>query len=573
MPVSAVPSPRPVVRVAVGLVIALATVAVYAGIASHPFLEYDDGLYVTHNPVVQQGLRAETVRWALTSADAHIWHPLTWLSLLVDAELWGVDSAGPWLLENLGWHVASACALLALLSSTTRRFWPSAWVAAAFALHPIQVESVAWVSARKELMAGFAAIATLAAYVHYARGPSRARYLAVATAFALCLSAKSSHVALPVAMLLLDDWPLGRARSRSDWRRLVAEKLPLLALAALAVWIQWSLVSGITGPWATDPPLLERARDAVMAMAATLGRLLWPDALAIVYPTPRQMGLAPVGPAPVAAALLGAGALTFGAARAGAARGPLWVGWLWFLALLAPMAGWLPSGLRVMHDRYAYLPMIGIALALGFGAPALARAPKLRPALACAGLLALLGCALASAAQVRVWRDSLALFDHALAVTERNALAHYFKGNTLAEHGDFDAARPEFEAALAIHPDFPQANRALGFLFVQTRRPALAIAPLRRALAARPTWTQARVDLARALWRTGDGAAAVRLLEAALATDPASADARYWLDRVRAAPAPRTSRTRDSSVSGWNGLRTKPESSRSERFSVARSSE
>jgi hypothetical protein len=569
------PAPSLSVRLGAGIALAVVTVGVYAQIAGHSFVEFDDSLYITENPVVQRGLDWDSFRWAWFSADAYIWHPLTWLSYLLDADLYGTEDAGPWLLTNLAWHIAATWALLGALFAATGRFGPSLCVAALFAVHPIQVESVAWASARKEVLAGFLAFTTIWAWVGYARKPSRRRLVWTALLFAACLSAKGSHVALPVGLLLLDFWPLGRLQLNSvvDWRRRIAEKLPLLGLSLGAVWVQYALVSGITGPWAEDAPLLLRAMDGVMAYAATLQRLFWPDALAIVYPTPSQMGLAPVSWLRVFAVIAVGAAATWGALRCAPRHGYLIVGWLWFLALLFPMVGLIPSGLRVMHDRYVYVPIVGIALVLTFAGDAWAqRHRRLRPALVATAVAGLGACVLLSFAQVRVWRDSLALFDHTLAVTERNAIVHVFNGNTLAARGNFRAAQPHFEAALAIRPRLPQANHALGLLYLETRRPVLAQAPLRAALAERPGWTRARVDLGRALWSSGDRAAAIEQLEAALRAEPDSEAARYWLERARRSGAP-TSRTRSSSVSGSKGLRRKPDRFRRATSSVARSSE
>ncbi|MFQ5417505.1 MAG: tetratricopeptide repeat protein, partial [Myxococcota bacterium] len=510
---------------------------VYAQLSGHAFLEFDDGLYVTGNPRIAEGLTLENFLWAWVSTDAYIWHPITWLSYLIDGGLHGVESAGPWLLTNLALHVACSLALLGSLASLTGRFWPSAFVAALFALHPIQTEPVAWVSGRKEVLAGLFFVLTLWAYARYARQRDRRSYLGVFAAMAMCLLAKGTHVAIPFLLLLLDYWPLGRLRlgpGGERWTQLIAEKLPLLALSLAMVAVQAAAVAAPYSPWITDPPLFDRAQDGIMATTATLGRLLWPDSLAIVYPTRTQMGLPQVGVQTVAAALAGLVAATTLAAAAGAKRGYLLVGWLWFLGMLFPVIGLIPSGLRVMHDRYAYIPMIGLSIAFAFGVAELLarlRVPRAIPAAAATAVLASL--AVASWQQAGVWRDSLTLFDHALAVTERNAIVHFLKGNTLSEAQNYESARVEFEAALAIHPSYPDAHNNLGLLYLKTKRIDLAIPHFERALAARPKWGRARTNLANAQWSSGDRSGALASFEAAVEASPESADAHYWLAAAR----------------------------------------
>ena len=525
--------------VAVCGLILVSVVAVYAQVAGHSFLEYDDGLYITENQNVRQGLTPRTVFWALFTTDAFIWHPLTWLSYLLDSDLYGVESAGPWLLTNVAWHVASAWLLLAALVSLTGRFWSSAFVAALFALHPIQTEAVAWASGRKEVLGGFFSMLTLWCYARYAHRKRSKEYLAVVVSMLLCMMAKGTQVALPFLLLLLDYWPLGRmglAREpgpkagAEPFSELVLEKLPLFLLALATILIQFFAVSATLGPWPSDPPLFERILDGVMAYVATLGRLFWPDGLAIVYPTPVQMGLPRVPAAHVGLALTALTLVTALAAAAGRRRGHFLVGWLWFLGMLFPMLGLVPAGLRVMHDRYAYVPMIGIAIAIGFGSGEILARLRVPRAVSISAATALLGaCAFLSWNQVGFWRDSTTLFGHALEVTERNAVVHQYMGNTFAAMGDFDQARREFEAALSIRPDYPDANNSLGRIYVLENRGDLAIPYLRRALAARPAWTEAMTDLGEAQWLSGKHEAALATFRAAVAMSPESAEAHSWL--------------------------------------------
>lgn len=524
--------------VVVSALLVVSVFAVYAQVAGHEFLEFDDGLYITQNAWVQEGLTVRNVGWSLVTLDAHIWHPLTWLSYLVDAELWGIERPGPWLLTNVAWHAAAALALFAALLSLSGRFWPSAFAAALFALHPIQTEPVAWASGRKELMSGCLLFVTLWLYARYARRRDSTSYAAVGLGMLACLSAKGTHLALPFLLLLLDYWPLRRLRFAGDATEtpgsLVLEKLPLLGLCLAVLVLQIVPVSGVYGPWVADPPLLERAADGVMAYAATLGRLFWPDGLAIIYPTRVQMGLPRAGAAVTGALLAGLAIVTALAAAAGPRRGYLLVGWLWFLGMLFPMIGLVPSGMRVMHDRYAYVPMVGIALAIGFAAEGVVL--RWRPPRALVAALALAVLALAGGLawkQAGVWRDSLTLFDHALAVTERNAIVHFYRGNTLAEQGDFAGARTAYETAIAIYPPYPDANEALGRLHLLEHRGDLALPYFEVAVQGRPAWTDALLNLGTAQWSVGARSAALQSFEAALASDPNSEPARELLASAR----------------------------------------
>jgi hypothetical protein len=259
--------------------IAIAASVVYAQVANHAFLEFDDGLYVTGNQRVQEGLSLDNIAWAIVNTDAYIWHPLTWLSYLVDFELHGIESAGPWLVTNVAWHVATALVLVGALVSLTGRFWPSAFVAALFALHPIQAEPVSWVSGRKEVLSGFFFVVTLWVYARYARRRDGQSYIALFGSMILCLAGKGSQVSLPFLLLLLDYWPLGRLRFREagsggpDVERvgaLVIEKLPLLALSLATIAFQLPVMSSTYTPWVADPPFFDRVVDGIMAYVATL---------------------------------------------------------------------------------------------------------------------------------------------------------------------------------------------------------------------------------------------------------------------------------------------------------------
>jgi tetratricopeptide (TPR) repeat protein len=509
--------------------LALAVLAVYAPVRDHEFVEFDDPLYVTENPQVRQGVTGPNLVWALTSMDAHLLHPLTWTSYMVDVDLWGVERAGPFALTNAVFHAATAALLFLLLRCLTGRLWPSAFAAALFALHPLRVESVAWVSQRKDVLSGLFLILTLWAYAGYARHGGVRRYALTAGTLLLGLLSKPTLVTVPVLLLLLDAWPLARL-GRVALRQLVLEKLPLLALclgvAGVGIWMMGSAPN----VWGEDPSLLQRLAGAPVVSVFYLGKILWPTKLAVVYPDPLQQGLPFWTGWQIGGALALLVMLTAGAAAVARRAPAVLVGWLWYGIALLPVIGLVPFGIRVMNDRHTYLPMLGLALAAGFGLlPALEARHRLRHALVPLAALVLVACAGLSWRQVSVWRDSTALFDRALAVTERNAIVHFSKAVALGKRGETDAAIREFRATLAIHPGHADAHNGLGWLLQQRGESEEAVRHYRRALELRPGYVQALLNLGNQLGAEGDRETSLALLQEAVQRAPQLAHAHYWL--------------------------------------------
>lgn len=521
------PPPSPV-RLGLGLAaLALAVLAVYARALGHDFVAFDDTLYVTENAWVRQGLSWAAVRWAFTTGAGFAWLPLTWLSYLASAELHGVERAGPWIAANVALHVAAAGLLFAALVRATGRIAAPLAVAALFALHPVQVESVAWVSARKEVLAGALFMGMLLAYAGYARRPSAGGYAGVLVLAALCLLAKGTLMALPFLLLLLDLWPLRRTEPPA---RLVAEKLPLLALVLADLALQLPVAGASQALVAEDPPLLARLPTAVMAVGAALGRLFWPVELSVVYPTPAQQGLGGFGVLPVAATFAVLAAATAVAVSLWRRAPWVTVGWLWFGLAIGPVSGIVPFGLRVMHDRYSYVPMIGIALLLVFSAErATAARPAARRIAAAVAALGVLACAVLAWHQVGVWKDSFTLFDHSLAASPRSAVLWYSRGIAHAREGRVERAIADLEQALAIRPDQADAHLSLGYLAFRGGDLETALPHLRRAVALRPDWPLARTNLGNALEARGEGEEALVHFRHAVVAGPETADAHYWL--------------------------------------------
>jgi Flp pilus assembly protein TadD len=505
------------------------TLAVYAPTLRHGFVNYDDPEYVVENPHVRDGLTVANVRSAFTGTHSANWHPLTWLSHMLDCELYGIAPTGHHA-TSVVLHAANAGLLFGVLATATGATLPSAFVAAAFALHPLRVESVTWISERKDVLAGFFWMLTLAAWLRYAKRPRLPSYALVVAAFALGLLAKPMVVTLPFVLLLLDLWPLRRER-----RRPVAwEIAPLVALSAgvsvLTFLAQrtWGAVTSLD-----TLPIGARVANAVVSFSAYVEKTVWPAGLAVFYP-PRSPGAWQV--AASALLLLAATAL---ALRERHRRPYLLVGWLWYVGTLVPVLGLVQVGEQAMADRFTYLPQIGLLVMVAWAA---AELPLPRAALGAAAGVALAALAAVTVRQQVFWADSVALFTHAAAVTRDNYVAeanigaalldrgdrdgaiphlreairirpgyakpHVSLGKALAEAGDANAAGREYAVALAIDPGNPQAQYNLGLLRVGQGRLDEGIAAYREALRIDPGYTKARHNLGVAL------AAADRLPEA-----------------------------------------------------------
>jgi tetratricopeptide (TPR) repeat protein len=491
-----------------------ATLWVYAPVRDYGFLNHDDSLFVTERPEVRQGLTAAGVAWAFTNLEAGNWLPLAWLSHMLDVELFGLD-AGAHHLVNVALHALSALLCFALLSRATGRPGPAAFAAAVFALHPLRVESVAWIAERRDVLAGVCFFSALGLYGRYCAAPSAGRAAALFVAAALGLLAKAMLMTLPLCLLLLDVWPLRRLAGRADWPARLREKWPLALLCAAVAGV--ALYAQARGGAVTALDVLppgERIANALVAAVAYLRDTLWPAQLAALYPHPR--GGLPLWQPLGAAALLGA--LTLWAWRVRHARPCYLVGWLWFLVMLLPVIGLVQVGAQARADRYTYLPLLGPVVAVSFGiADACAGRAVARalPALACAVLL---GLALSSRATLAYWESDEALFARAAAVTRDNAVAysnwanaldarpeeqralllralaadpslasaHYLMGRSLARTGDLAGAERHYRLALRGDPDDARARNNLGNLLFESGRTEEAIAEYRQALAAEP---------------------------------------------------------------------------------------
>lgn len=463
------------------LLLVVVTLALYNPVNRHPFVNYDDDRYIVNNPHVRQGLTAGTFRWALTSTEQANWHPLTWMSHALDCSLFGLNPVGHHFTSVL-LHAVNVVLLFLLLMWATGRLGPSLFVAAMFAIHPINVESVAWVAERKNVLCTTFFLLTLWAYGWYARKPGWKRYLAVAVLFAAGLASKPMVITLPFVLLLLDYWPLGRVRGAQTeagevhpafaWSRLAIEKLPLLALsAASAVITMLAQQAGGAIRTSAEVSFGARIATAIWAYAMYLWKMVWPARLAPMYPHP---GDSLAGWQLLVAALVLI-VITAGAFRLRSRR-YLLVGWLWFLGTLVPVIGLVQVGEAAMADRYAYIPLIGIFVMIAFGVADWAEQRKFGfwPAIAGAGILVAL--ALGTHRQIGYWKSNTDLWSHTLAVTENNFVAENNLGGALILEGKEEEAHAHFQAAARINPRDPMSRSNLGIYFQHHNQMREAIA-------------------------------------------------------------------------------------------------
>lgn len=504
------------------------TLGAYWQVTGHGYVNYDDQVYILENPHIRDGFTWEAWGWLWTTVRGGNWHPLVWVSILVDVELYGVEGAGGHHLSNVILHLASTWLLLVALVRMTRQPWPSALVAALFALHPLHVESVAWAAERKDTLSGFFWMLTLLLYVWYARQPRPGRYALVTAAFICGLLSKSLLVTLPCALLLLDVWPLrrlalpgqaewsGAARYWRRYRGIVLEKLPWLGLS-LGLAVVTVLAQRDVGAMADRSAigLGVRLANALVAYVAYLAKTFWPAGLQVFYPHP--LDTLPVWQ--VAGAVVVLAAITWLAWHWRERFPYLGVGWLWYLGTLVPMIGIVQVGEQAMADRYTYIPLIGIFMAGAWGLRQVVDRQK-QVAVIVAALLVLV-CTVRTWQQVQHWESTETLFRHALTVNPDNYLAHGNLAAALAKRDEYQAAIGHFEEVLRIKPGNAGALSGLGAALYKLGQEDEAIALYQQVLQRRPNHAETHVNYGTALLNRGQFADALVHYEAAL---PAEAD-------------------------------------------------
>jgi tetratricopeptide (TPR) repeat protein len=554
------------------LVLGVAALSLYAPVGGFDFVHYDDDRYVFDNHMVRRGLSPDGLAWALTSSHASNWHPLTWFSHMLDVEVHGMRPGGHHLTSAL-LHAVNAVLLFLWLRWVTARLWPSVLVAALFAVHPLRVESVAWVSERKDVLSGLFFMLTLLAWAWYARRPGGWRYGLVVLTLCLGLLAKPMLVTLPLLLLLLDVWPLRRWSAAGDGaaatevalpaeaeeprrprrrrpfglemppdfapaspRRLLLEKVPLLGLSGAAVLATlWAQGAGgaISSAEAIAPAW--RVANALVAWAAYLWKSVWPVDLRFFYPHPATLPDAAIGPFALKAA--GAAvvlvAISFWAWRAGRRRPYVAVGWLWYVGMLVPVIGLVQVGSQALADRYAYLPLIGVYVVVVWGLTGWLDG-RSHPGtwLGIAGAVAIAVLASVTWKQIPTWRDSRSLFESAARIDPDNYIALNGLGNVFRRAGDAERAEVQFARALRAYPDFAPALNSLGLIYKSRGDLDRAREYYERALEARPDFGPAHNNLGNVLRRQGDPEAALTHLRRAVAIEPLNEKAHSNLGNV-----------------------------------------
>jgi Flp pilus assembly protein TadD len=543
----------------VAIVLAGVTVATFLPALGCGFVNFDDPDYVTQNRHVTSGLSAEGTRWAFTTFTNGNWHPLTWLSLQLDASLWWPDPRGFHLTSVLV-HAVNAALLFLTLRMMTGTVWRSAAVALLFAIHPLRVESVAWISERKDVLSAWFGLLALLAYVVYLRRPSVVRYLGILVTFALSLLCKPMLITLPCLLLVLDWWPLDRVRRAADWRRLVTEKLPLFVLVVLSAAVAYQAQAERSAVATLEQfPLKVRIENGAVSYVTYIGKTAWPVDLAVYYPHPIYRPAAREGQAVAFAAFAGAlfllSTCTVVAIRMRRRAPYLLAGWLWYFGTLVPVIGILQVGSQAYADRYSYFPQIGLLLALCWGVTDLA-GRRAGWTLAAAAALAV-ALALVTRAQLGVWKDSVTLWQHALQATFSTATAEMNLGTALEERKDLSGAAEHYRKAIEDEPNSVGAHISMGNIFfrrnqlkeaAQEWKTANKLAPNQpeilfnlgriessrgafgpadayflEALTLRPNYSEARVGLGLSLLFQGKGEQSLFQLREAERLDPESA--------------------------------------------------
>ena len=467
----------------------------FGRIIGNDFINFDDNVYMTNNNYIKSGINLESIKWAFTSSYASNWHPLTWLSHILDWQLFGANASGHHLVSLL-LHIGGAILLFLFLNKSTGSLWPSAFVAAFFALHPLRVESVAWAAERKDVLSMFLGLASIYAYAYYVESSKLSRYFIALILFSLSLMAKPMLVTLPFLLLLLDYWPLGRwhfANSFKKIQSLLWEKVPFILLSiASSILTIWAQNSGGAVASLGNLPLLDRILNAIVSYIQYLMKIFWPVDLAVFY-TYRQI-LPTWQIFDAAAIILGISIIAIYAIK----KAPfLFVGWFWYLGTLVPVIGLMQVGNQSIADRYTYFPSIGIAIILACGIYYLLPKEKLhRIILIPATAIILVASTFLTWQQCGYWKNSISLFTHVVQVTNDNYLAHNSLGSALAAEGKNQEAIAHFREAFEINPTSALALTNLCMFLVAEGKNQEAIAYYFAAIQVNPDHFEANYNLA-----------------------------------------------------------------------------
>jgi hypothetical protein len=517
------------------------TAVVYSQVGGHEFLNFDDNEYVTANDQVQKGFTKEGISWAFTTGHASNWHPLTWLSHMLDVELFGLDPKGHHLM-NVFFHLVNTLLLFFVLRDVTNGVWESGFVAALFALHPVHVESVAWVAERKDVLSTMFWVLTMWAYLRYARNRTLGRYLLVCLTLSLGLMAKPMLVTLPFVFLLLDFWPLRRLRfweseekvrtgvrgrlKSKEWKRtlfhLVREKIPFLLIVAASsvITVVAQKRAGAVMPF-EKLTIDVRVANALISYLRYLENLFWPSDLAVFYPHPKTGFDVPA----LIGAVLVLVSVTVIVLKLARRHPYLVVGWFWFLGTLVPVIGLIQVGSQSMADRYTYVPFVGLFMMIAWGVSGVLPAFRLRTTmLFVAAGISLAACSVVTWKQLTYWRNSVTLWEHSLAATPNNATAQFNLGLALDLAGRGSEGIPHYLEALSMRPRDADAHNNLGNIYHAQGKFPEAVAHYSAALEIHPNDADIHYNLGVALEAQGKVSEAVTHYTESLKLNP-----RHWL--------------------------------------------
>ena len=520
------------------LFLVAASIFVYLQLINCDFVYYDDNSYVTENPHVKAGLTLQRVIWAFTTGHAGNWHPLTWLSHMLDIEFYGLSPMGHHL-TNLQIHIANTVLLFILFNWMTGAVWPSSLVAALFALHPLHVESVAWVAERKDVLCAFFWILSTLAYVRYTKNQSKMSYLLIVVLFAFGLMSKPMIVTLPFTLLLLDFWPLSRFKPKvyktqtSVCRIFITlfwEKIPLFVLSA-ALSSATFFVQQHGGAVTSIEILSLKARvaNAIVSYTSYIGKMIWPLNLAVLYPL-REWQLGQVMMSGLLLLVLSAFAV-----RAWRRFPYLTVGWLWYLGTLVPVIGLVQVGVQSMADRYTYIPLIGLFIIVAWGMRDIAvKWRSRRILLLIFSAIALVFFIICTWFQVNYWQDGITLFKHTVKVTHNNSIAHCNLAHALDRHGKHDEALIHYSKALQINPKYTEAHNNIGNILARQRNDKGAFYHYQEALRINPNYAGAYYNLGKIYANKGEVEEAILYYKKTLQVSPNIAEALYNLSWIYA---------------------------------------
>jgi protein O-mannosyl-transferase len=439
----------------------------YYQITGHAFISYDDEAYITENAHVMNGLTYDGITWALTSLEISYWHPLTWISHMIDYQLYGGDPFGHHL-TSLVLHIANTLLLFYLLYQTTKKYWPSLFVAALFALHPLHVESVAWAAERKDLLSTFFMMLTLIFYSSYVKHKSITVYGATIVFYLFGLMSKPMLISLPIVLMLWDCWPLDRYSNHdAGTASIFKEKLPFfimafaISIATYYAQLQVGAVSGIE-----SAPFSLRIINGLSSYIGYIFKMFWPRNLAVIYPLPDT--LPAIQGVVNGALLLGISALVY---HYGKSHRYLTAGWAWYLITLLPVIGFVQAGPQSMADRYTYITQIGLYIMIAWGVADVLSNNRYKYSIGfAAGIMVISACTVCTWTQVTYWKNSITLFSHAVHATDNNYMAYRILGNNYAKNGDIPAAIESLSEAVKIRPNDPIAHVDLGVALEEQKR-------------------------------------------------------------------------------------------------------